>query len=424
MQSRKISLTGFIEEKWLADGGPELTWADLLKRTIDADIQLAKLGFNPAPKFRQLRNDKNQVSMYTYINGFYQSPFAPNHRSRGAAKSNKISPDTFRRFAFSSKTIQHQHLVPQSTFRGDLRTPARLPSIVITPNAVQASNLLKLYRELFAEHPHDTLPLETSLPREIRFACRDQYRIIMTMILSGSMGDLQLTEALARLFSRRRSFNQFRGITNTELRNELKECGFGYNDPDRAWKRRAASGVYFNLYFGRWNEDRRRTEMLSRIRARGFGPKFQPLLEAYAFGDSDAFPLDTPAFRTLKSFGFYTRGTLDEAREDVSNKLRDCSDLKLIDFHELIAVSVAMQRRSDGTRLSRRQQNVIMGWNGWRILSLKQNTFISTRMDSRQLDQGRGLGKRVYDLVFCTQCVNTRSLEVFSAPRLGPTRCD
>ena len=134
-----------------------MTWADLLKRTIDADIQLAKLGFNPAPKFRQLRNDKNQVSMYTYINGFYQSPFAPNHRSRGAAKSNKISPDTFRRFDFSSKTIQHQHLVPQSTFRGDLRKPARLPSIVITPNAVEKLNLLKLYRELFLRNTRITL---------------------------------------------------------------------------------------------------------------------------------------------------------------------------------------------------------------------------------------------------------------------------
>ena len=328
--------------------------------------------------------------MYTYINGFYQSPFAPNHRSRGAAKSNKISPDTFRRFAFSSKTIQHQHLVPQSTFRGDLRKPARLPSIVITPNAVQASNLLKLYRELFAEHPHDTLPLETSLPRELRFACRDQYRIIMTMILSGSMGDLQLTEALARLFSRRRSFNQFRGITNTELRNELKECGFGYNDPDR----RGNGGRFWSLlqlYFGQWNRTIDQGKV-SRIRAPGFGPKFLPLLEAYAFGDSEAFPLDTPAFKTLKSFGFYTRGTLDQAREDVSDKLRDCSDLKLIDFHELLRFRWQFNK-SEGTRLSRRQQNVIMGWNGWRILSLMQNTFISTEWIRANLIKDEDLAK-------------------------------
>jgi hypothetical protein len=197
----------------------------LLRRTIEADIQLEKLGRNPAPKFRRLRRDNDQTGMYVYIKGFYQSPFAPNHHSRGAAKSNGTYAVTSQRFANSIKTDQLQRLTSQSTFHGDFKKANRLPTIVLTANMARASDLLKLYRQLFAEHPHDTLPLETSLPLEFGFACRDQYRIIMTMTLSGSMGDLQLTVALARLFSRRRSFDEFRGITKTELRNELKECG-------------------------------------------------------------------------------------------------------------------------------------------------------------------------------------------------------
>jgi hypothetical protein len=269
----------------------------LLRRTIEADIQLEKLGRNPAPKFRRLRRDNDQTGMYVYIKGFYQSPFAPNHHSRGAAKSNGTYAVTSQRFANSIKTDQLQRLTSQSTFHGDFKKANRLPTIVLTANMARASDLLKLYRQLFAEHPHDTLPLETSLPLEFGFACRDQYRIIMTMTLSGSMGDLQLTVALARLFSRRRSFDEFRGITKTELRNELKECGFGYNDPDR----RGNGGRFWSLlqlYFGQWNKTIDQGK-LSRIRAPGFEPKFLPLLEAYAFGDSEAFRLDTPAFKTL-----------------------------------------------------------------------------------------------------------------------------
>ena len=323
--------------------------------------------------------------MYVYINGFYQSPFAPNHHSRGAATSNGTYTDTSQRFANSIKTDQLQRLTSQSTFHGDFKKANRLPSIILTANMARAPDLLKLYRQLFAEHPHDTLPLETSLPPEFRFACRDQYRIIMTMILSGSMGDLQLTLALARLFNRRRSFSQFRGITKTELRNELKACGFGYNDPDRPGN----GGRFWSLlqlYFGRWNLSIDEGKVL-RIRAHGFGPKFPPLLKAYAFGDSEAFPLDSPAFKALKSFGFYTHDTLNQAREDVLDKLRDCSDLKLIDFHELLR----FRWQFGGTR--RRHRNVIMGWNGWRLLSLTQRTFISTEWIRANLIKDDDLAK-------------------------------
>lgn len=55
MRSAKLTLAGFIESNWVKGGRPRLSWDDLLKRAIVADIQLEKLGLNPAKKFRILR---------------------------------------------------------------------------------------------------------------------------------------------------------------------------------------------------------------------------------------------------------------------------------------------------------------------------------------------------------------------------------
>jgi hypothetical protein len=66
MQSRDISLTGAVQQKWRTDGSPELTWAELLERTIAADVQLERRGLNPAPKFRKLRYNNDQSRMYQW----------------------------------------------------------------------------------------------------------------------------------------------------------------------------------------------------------------------------------------------------------------------------------------------------------------------------------------------------------------------
>ena len=162
MESGKLSLAGLIERNWIESGQPRLTWDDLLKSAIAADIQLEKLGLNPAKKFRVLRLAHDSAGMFQYIAGYYQYDFCPsfsgvdrNYRPQGNTSSTSLATNR---------------------------------------------DIVNLYRTLYAEHPHHLLPLETSLPKELKFDARDQYRIILTMILSQRMGDCSLSIVLLNCF--------------------------------------------------------------------------------------------------------------------------------------------------------------------------------------------------------------------------------
>ena len=330
MQSAKFSLAGLIERNWIEGGRPRLSWDDLLKRAIAADLQLEKLGMNPAKKFRILRLAHNSPGMFEYIAGYHQYDFCP---------------------SFSSVD-------------GNYRPQGNISSTSIATSR----DIVNLYRTLYAEHPHHLLPLETSLPEELKFDYRDQYRIILTMILSQRMGDLQLINCLVKLFSRYPDFESLKPLTQTQIRGVLSDAGFGFNDPEkqgngaRLWSLK-------EQYFGPWGRRVTQPQLQELIsgRVRGFGLKFVRALQSYCFGNKEAFPLDGPAFRCLQEAGLFKDSRLDEARRDIEAMLSDQHEVHMIDFHELLRFRG--QAGIVGSRsLSQRQEAVIRGWNGWRIL--------------------------------------------------------
>ena len=330
MKSPKLSLAGLIESNWIKSGRPRLTWDDLLNSAVAADTELQKVGVNPAKKFRRLRLAQNSSGMLDYVAGYHQYDFCPSSRD----------------------------------FHSDHPPQRKLSAVFI----LKSSDIVKLYHKLYAEHPHDLLPLETSLPKELKFDCRDQYRIILTMILSQRMGDLQLINCLVKLFSSYPDFESLKLLSQTQVRGVLSNTGFGFNDP-----RKQGNGARLwslkEQYFGPWG--RKVTQPLLQEltfrRARGFGLKFVRALQSYCFGNKEAFPLDGPAFRCLQEAGLYKDSRLDEARHDIEATLRDQDEVHMIDFHELLRFRG--QAGIVGTRsLTQRQESVVRGWNGWRIL--------------------------------------------------------
>jgi hypothetical protein len=377
LQTRSTSLTGRISTKWLADGRPRWSWDDLLKKAVQSDIELEQIGCNPAPKFRQLRESSDETGMHTYIAGFYQYPFAPNYREKFRSTSKPVSEPTSKRLIIGHKLQR-------------IRGTNALGSTIRSTNAlIPARGLIELYHYLKEKHPHELLPLETKLPRELRFDQRDIYRIIITMILSGRMADFQLTESLKRFFGRFKSFDDLRGITENDVMRELKLCGFAYYSTHRGGNG-ARLWTLLNLYFGLWGQTISE-QQLRNISGAGFGPKFRHVLHAYVIGDTQAFPLDSPAFETLKGFGFYLHCTLDEARNDVLEKLRDFPSPPLIDFHELLRFRSQFGELSHKSELKRRQSEIILGWNGWRILSVRQRAQISAQWVKQNLIKDEGL---------------------------------
>jgi Phospholipase D-like domain at C-terminus of MIT len=84
---RKESLAGSVLERWLSDGKPSLSWADLVQRTIQADVKLESIGLNPARVFRRHRQARDTTEMERYVAGFYEYEFSPNYNPRKRAKS-------------------------------------------------------------------------------------------------------------------------------------------------------------------------------------------------------------------------------------------------------------------------------------------------------------------------------------------------
>lgn len=231
--------------------------------------------------------------------------------------------------------------------------------------------LLKVYNGLDREvHEHDLLPLETRLPDELKVHSRDQYRIIMTMILCQQTADKPLTESLAKLFKSYPSFEELRHLEKNQIKETLSGMGFGVHNLKSGNGARLWSLT--QCYFKKWGETITKENIASLRSERGFGPHFVRLLQAYYLGDNTVIPLDGPALEALYDplFPDYLNFTDDEIREDIEHKLRGEDSVSLIDFHEML--------RFARQYIDKRQpQEVIIGWNAWRLLCSQERDRIT-----------------------------------------------
>lgn len=253
--------------------------------------------------------------------------------------------------------------------------------------------LVNLYHNLYKDHPHHLLPLETKLPCELEVASRDQYRIVITMILSERSNDHSLSKCLGRLFHRYPGFENLRFLSKQQIIEKILAregkggCGFGgYNKPNGGGNDERLS-TFLNRYFAYWNKTitKRHINDLEGPKPTGFGPKFVRTLLAYCPlggdgpADNSVLPLDRPAFKTLNDClgrikGRYRYAGLDAARDDIEHKLGDDENISLINFHELLR----FRGQTDSKRYSEGDINkVIIGWNAWRLLCSKEREEIT-----------------------------------------------
>ncbi len=266
------------------------------------------------------------------------------------------------------------------------------------------SALLHCYHKILSEHPHGLLPLETSLPPELRPPARDPYRTALTMILSVRTSDLRLSLSLAKLFSRYPSFSSLQALSRPQLHRALKQAGFLLSSPygsgngGRLWS-------LLQLYFGPWEEEltEERVEELCSLRVRGFGPKVLRLLQAYCFGNPKVLPLDTPAFQALQDLGFYPNTPIHQAREDLEEKLGGMPGLALIDLHELLRFR-GQAGRVHPQSLSERQKKILVGWNAWRLLTSAQRKRLSLLWVRQHLLRDPHLSAQLWQWVQSMDC--------------------
>jgi hypothetical protein len=343
--AKRTSLVGLIRQKWIKDGQPSLDWDDLRRRTIEADEELERIGLNPAEVFRKHRENNNITGMNQYIGGFYKYPFCPSYSYESSSPENKT-------LAF------------------------------YTPPDPDTDSLVSLYRELRAGHKRNLLLLETELSGELQPRSRDQYRIIMTMILSQRTSDYELSVALGRLFWDCPDMNSFGNLNSwNEAKALLKSYGFQVDGPaeynvHRFW-------TFRQCYFGSWN--RRITEQHIRSlgalpKPTGFGATSVRKLLAYCPlvgnepADRDVLPLDGKALDALHSKGFYRHDKNgDKARGDIESNLKGVTGISLIDLHEMLRFLGQTSGKSE-----RNATSVVIGWNAWRLLCANERERIGT----------------------------------------------
>ena len=77
--------------------------------------------------------------------------------------------------------------------------------------------------------------------------------------------------------------------------------------------------------------------------------------------------MDRAAFEALKDFRLYEGWLHDDARADVEKRLHGYKTGTLIDFHEMLRFRKQAGKVQKGI-LNAQQRQVILGWNGWRLL--------------------------------------------------------
>lgn len=236
--------------------------------------------------------------------------------------------------------------------------------------------LLNAYWRLYHTHPKYVLRLETELPYQLRRESRDEYRIIVTMILSEETADYDLSIALGKFFSDHPDMDSLKRLGSwDEARSLLKRYGF------RTGGYRAKRNVdrFFCLkehYFNRWNATFPPSAIDTlQISGNGYGPKFTRALRAYWKGERTVLPLDGKALMALHAAGLYEGDrTGGKARGDIESKLK--TEIPLIDFHELLRFWGQTGGRDPG-HFDSNDIRVIIGWNAWRLLCSNEREQIT-----------------------------------------------
>jgi hypothetical protein len=353
-----------------------LDWGDLQRRTIEADKELERIGLNPAKVFRKHRKNNNVPGMNQYIGGFYRYPFCPSYSDKNWGPQDKP-------LAFHTST-----------------NPDR-------------DTLVTLYHELKDEHPGDLLPLETELPSELQRHSRDQFRTVLTMILSERSNDHNLSKALGRLFQRYPDFGALQFLSRQQIVERILSgeskggCGFGgYNKPNGGGSDDRMT-TFLSRYFEDWKMIITEQHIcdLEKPKPTGFDSKFIRTLLAYCPLDGNGsagrnvLPLDNPAFTALndclRERGYQYRNE-EDAREDIENKLGDEKGISLIDFHELLRFRGQTGGR-DAEHLNSSDSKVIIGWNTWRLLcSNKRGNLTEAWISNHLITGSRDLAKELW----------------------------
>jgi endonuclease III len=252
---------------------------------------------------------------------------------------------------------------------------------------------------VYGQHPHELLPLETSLPQELQYPARDHYRTVLTMILSVRMADIRLTRALGKLFSQYPDFPSLQRLSPQQIKRVLKNAGVVLNNPGHNGNGARLWG-FIKLYFGPWNKKitEQNIQTLQSLRVRGYGDKVVRLLQAYCFGNKNVLPLDTPAFDCLRKCGFYRDSNIYNARLDVEKKLGGLTGVSLIDFHELLRFR-GQAGRTHSKKLTDKQKKIIIGWNAWRLLPSVHREKLTGDWIYRNLVQSKDLSVELLDYV-------------------------
>lgn len=235
--------------------------------------------------------------------------------------------------------------------------------------------------------------LESKLPDALCPKKRDRYRIVMTMILSGLVRDRPLTKSLARLFRGHPNFESLKGLGRHEIRQLLSEIGIGLSNPDRSGN----GGRLWSLcecYFDAWGEKITEDNIEDLYQKRGFGDgKFVRALQAYCFGNRNVAPLDTPALRAIRDpvLPSYSKFSDDEIRRDIETKLRDEPAVSLVDFHEMLRFAEQCSGKSQ-----KQVDDVMVGWNGWRLLCSSRRDTISEDWLRDYLTKDREMAKKIW----------------------------
>jgi len=259
--------------------------------------------------------------------------------------------------------------------------------------------LLHVYRQLYERHPHNLLPLETALPEELRPECRDKYRIIMTMILSGAERDKRLTICLGKLFKRHPDFESLRNLNKEDVKKLLgKEplgIGLGLQDPN-AGGNGARLWTFLECYFGSWSQTMTESNIRTLYERRGFGGgKFVRALQAYCWGNKDVLPLDQRAVDALCDplFPGYCDSSDEEIRGDIETKLRGESNVSLIDFHEMLR----FVEQDSKAKTQQSKKDIIIGWNGWRLLCSLERAKINEEWIYKHLVRDREIARDLWN---------------------------
>ncbi|MCK4245430.1 MAG: hypothetical protein KAX20_07385, partial [Candidatus Omnitrophica bacterium] len=223
-------------------------------------------------------------------------------------------------------------------------------------------------------------------------------------ILSERSDDLRLSAALGRLFRLYSNWGDLQGWSKQEIITGILGsvsrggCGFGGYNKRHGGGNDDRLHSFLNMYFSAWGQamtEQSINDLEKLPPGSGFGPKSVRTLRAYCFGDRRVLPLDRPAFRFLQQHcSLYTRCTIDQARSHIESMISSEEGVSLIDFHELLRFRGQTEGKTVG---GKELEDVIVGWNAWRLLCSDQRDKITKDWMYQNLVKNKDIANRLWD---------------------------